>query len=211
MNLKSLYFNFKYFPFRVAIKLPVFVSRNVFLLKTEGTIEIDAPIETGMIKIGYGEIGIFDMQRSRAIWQVSGKVTFKGTANIGHGTKISVGRDAHLEVGRNFSVTAESEIVVDKNVRFGDDVLMSWNCLIMDSDGHEILDHAEKVINPPAPILIGNRTWIGCRAVVLKGSKIADGSIIGANSVLTKDISTQPGIYAGNPIRFIRGGVAWKA
>ena len=111
VNFKSLYFNLKYLPLKDAVKFPFLISKNVFLLETNGTIELDAPIKTGMIKIGFGKIGIFDMKRSRSIWQVSGKVIFKGKANIGHGTKISVNKDALLELGDNFAVTAESEIV----------------------------------------------------------------------------------------------------
>ena len=209
VNLKSLYFNLKYLPLKDAIKFPFLISKNVFFLETNGTIKIDATIKTGMIQIGYGEVGIFDMERSRSIWQVSGKVTFKGNANIGHGTKISVGENAHLELGDKFTVTAESEIVAQKNIKFGDNVLISWDCLIMDTDFHKIYDRSGEVINSPEPIIIGQKVWIGCRNVILKGSKISEGSIIGANSFLSKDISSQSGIFAGNPIRFIKGNITW--
>ena len=64
-----------------------------------------------MISIGYGEVGIFDMKRSRSIWQVYGEVVFKGKANIGHGSKISVDKNGTLELGNNFKTTAESAIV----------------------------------------------------------------------------------------------------
>lgn len=206
-----MYFNFKYLPFKDAIKFPFFVSRNVFLLETNGTIKIDAPIKTGMIQIGYGYIGIFDMKRSRSIWQVSGEVTFKGKAHLGHGTKISVNEDAHLEFGNNFRVTAESEIITQKNIQFGDNVLVSWNCLIMDTDFHKIYDQTGALINPPEPIIVGHKVWIGCRNVILKGSKISDGSIIGANSFLSKDISDKSGLFAGNPVRFIKGDISWES
>lgn len=210
INFKTLRFNLKYLPLRDAIKLPFLISKNVFCLETNGTIKIDAPIKTGMIKIGYGKVGIFDMKRSRSIWQVSGHVIFKGDANIGHGTKISVNKNARLELGNNFRITAESEIVAQKDIQFGDNVLISWDCLIMDTDFHKIYDQAGKLINAPEPIIIGQKVWIGCRNVILKGSRISDGSIIGANSFVSKDISSQSGIFAGNPIRFIKGDVTWK-
>lgn len=210
ISLKTLYFNFKYFPFKEAIKFPVLISKNVFLLESKGSIKIDAPLKTGMILIGFGNIGIFDMKRSRSIWQVAGEVVFKGKANIGHGTKISVNKNALIEFGDNFSVTAETEIVAEKKIRFGRDVLISWDCLIMDTDFHKIYDQDDKLINSPKPIEIGNKVWIGCRNVILKGSKIADNSIIGANSFLSKDISDKSGIFLGNPIRFVKGNVRWE-
>ncbi|MCI2230247.1 acyltransferase [Polaribacter sp. MSW13] len=210
INLKSIYFNLKYLPFKDAIKFPIIISNKVFLLKTKGTVTIDAPIKTGMIQIGFGEIGIFDMKRSRSIWQVSGKVIFKGKTNIGHGSKISINKDAEIEFGENFIITAESEIVSERKIRFGKNVLISWDCLIMDTDFHKIYDNTKKLINSPEPIIIGDKVWIGCRNVILKGSQISNNSIIGANSFLNKDITNQSGIYAGNPIKFIKGDVTWE-
>ena len=48
------------------------------------------------------------------------------------------------------------------------------------------------------------------RNVILKGSKVSDGSIIAANSFLNKDISEQSGIFIGNPIQFVKGQIYWE-
>lgn len=211
INLKTIYFNLKYFPFKTAIKLPVLISKNVVLLKTDGKISIDAPINTGMIKIGFGDIGIFDKKRSKSIWQVSGgDVIFKGNAIIGHGCKISIGEKGILEFGKNISLTAETEIIAYDRIVFGNDCLISWDCLIMDTDMHEIFDKSGNQINQSKPIVIGNKVWIGCRSVILKGTKISDNSVIGTNSLITKDISDKSGIFAGNPVRFLRSDIDWK-
>lgn len=210
INLKSIYFNFKYLPLKEAIKCPFLLSKNVFLLESKGSVKIETHIVPGMIKIGYGKIGIFDMERSRSIWQVSGKIVFKGKAELGHGTKISVNEGATLEFGHNFTIAAESEIIAHKKIQFGDNVLISWDCLIMDTDLHQIHNKMGQLINAPAPIIIGQKVWIGCRNVILKGSKISDDSIIGANSLLSSDISNHSGIFAGNPIRLIKENVTWE-
>ena len=52
INIKTLYFNFKYLPFKEAVKLPVFLSRHVCLKKIKGKVIINSKIRTGMIKIG---------------------------------------------------------------------------------------------------------------------------------------------------------------
>ncbi|MFY0630665.1 MAG: acyltransferase [Flavobacteriaceae bacterium] len=210
VNFKSLIFNLKYLPFKQAIKLPFLISRKVYLMKTKGEISIESPIKTGMIKIGYGEVGIFDKKKSRSIWQVSGKVIFKGSANIGHGSKISVGQNATLEIGDNFNMTAESSIVCQKHIEFGNNCLVSWECLIMDTDFHKILDEDKKIINNPEPIIIGDKVWIGCRNLILKGSKISNNSIIGANSMVSKDISQNSGLFVGNPIQLKKENVTWE-
>jgi acetyltransferase-like isoleucine patch superfamily enzyme len=210
INFKSIYFNLKYLPFKYAIRLPIFVSNKVFLLEAKGAIKIDPPISTGMILIGYGNIGIFDKKRSRSIWQVYGNVIFNGKANIGHGCKISVGKDAEISFGDGFTVSAETQIISHKKIKFGKNVLISWDCLFIDTDFHKIFDKAGRRINSPKPIIIGDKVWIGCRNVILKGSKVSDGSIIAANSFLNKDISEQSGIFIGNPIQFVKGQIYWE-
>lgn len=72
---KSIYFCFKYFPARIAIKLPVLLSRHVYLMNADGEIKLDTTDVTfGLIKIGFGEVGIFDSKYSRTIWQNNGGV-----------------------------------------------------------------------------------------------------------------------------------------
>lgn len=51
--------------------------------------------------------------------------------------------------------------------------------------------------------VIGNDVWIGTRSIILGGINIGDGAVIGAGSVVTKDIGPYE-IWAGNPARFIR-------
>ena len=213
INFKSVRFNLTYFPLREAIKIPVLISNNIILMELKGEIHIEKPVHTGMIQLGYsyGGVGLFDKKRSRGIWQVSGKVIFKGKARIGHGAKISVGENATLELGNNFALTAESSIVVKKRITFGNDCLISWDCLFMDSDFHKIYNKEGKVINEPADIRIGNKVWFGCRNLILKGSTIADNSIIGANSVVNKALEEPSSIYVGNPIKLIKKEVRWEA
>lgn len=54
-----------------------------------------------------------------------------------------------------------------------------------------------------ADIALGNDVWIGARVIVLPGVQIADGSVVGAGSVITKSLTEPYGIYAGNPARLI--------
>lgn len=210
LNYNTLFFNFNYFRFNQAIRFPVFVSRNVNLRKTSGEILFEAPVKTGMIYLGFGDVGIFDKKRSRTIWQVSGKVVFQGNANIGHGSKIIVENQGTLVLGDNFTISAESSIVVSTMIKFGNNCLLSWDILIMDTDLHKIKDINNVIINDPKAIIIGENTWIGCRCLILKGVIIPSNSIIGANTTVSKKLETENCLYAGNPITCLKTNVKWE-
>ncbi|WP_212667546.1 acyltransferase [Gottfriedia acidiceleris] len=207
---KTIYFNFRYFKFRTAIKMPVLISHNVRLLKTKGKVIIENSNPTLFdIRIGFGDVGIFDKQRSRTIWENSGVIIFKGRASIGHGSKISVA--GLLEIGNNFRISAESSIVCFKQISIGHDVLMSWETLIMDTDFHIIKNHKDEIINNDKEIIIGNKVWIGCRCTILKGTIIGDGNVVAANSVVTANYNNENSIIGGNPIRTLKDKIYWMA
>jgi chloramphenicol O-acetyltransferase type B len=56
---------------------------------------------------------------------------------------------------------------------------------------------------PAGPTEIGNDVWIGRRAIIMPGIRIGDGAVVGAGSIVTKDVASYA-IVAGNPARFIR-------
>lgn len=209
---KTIIFNFHYFPFRVAVKLPFFIYWRSDLYIMKGSISINAPITTGMVKFGVHSLGTRDTFYSRTMWDVSGTLIIGGIANIGRGTKISIGKDGILNLGDNFTITGDSEIICQHNVSFGNGCLLSWNILIMDTDFHQIMDRSNSIINNPKAIRIGNHVWIGCRNTILKGSDIADNIIVSANSTITRKFSDPNCIIGGNGkyCHVIKTDVMWK-
>lgn len=205
---KSIYFNLKYFPFRTAIKLPVLISYRTKLAVMQGSIHLNK-IKTGIIRIGFGYVGIFDKNNSRSIWENSGQVYWGGKCSIGHGSKISVGKKGKLIIGNNFCITAESQIVCQKQILIEDDVLISWECLIMDTDFHDIFVNDIK-INDDKEIIIRKNVWIGCRSTILKGVEVYSGNVIAANTNLTRTIRKSNIIIAGNPGSIIKENIKWS-
>jgi acetyltransferase-like isoleucine patch superfamily enzyme len=205
---KTIYFNFKYFKFRDAIKFPVILSHRVTLARTKGKIVIDAPIETGMIRIGFGGVRIFDRKHSWGVWYLMGNITFKGRASLGYGTRLSVFGD--LTFGNNFAISAQTQIVCNKKTVFGDDVLIGWDCLFMDSDAHWILNENNEPINPPREIVIGNRVWIGARCTISKGTIIGDDVVVATSSVVYGKHETPNCVIGGNPVRILKTEITWR-
>lgn len=207
---KNLYINFKYLPFRQAIKFPIWVSRKTLLLETSGNIKIEGRVTCRMIKFGYGKVGIFDLNRSRGVLEVIGQIIFRGKAHFGHGCKVSVGKFGKLIIGDNLHITAESSVVCHKHIEFGNNCLISWDNLVMDTDLHKIKNEEGKILNEDIGVKFGNNIWMGCRCLVLKGSNIASGTIIAANSLLSGKNSKENCVIGGNPTRVIKENVFWN-
>lgn len=210
---KTLYFNFHYFDFNTALRLPVLIYNRSVLLKTGGRIVIDGSVRAGMVKFGAYGLGTQDKLYSRTIWEVSGTVVIKGKASFGRGSRISVGRDATLTIGEHFTITGGSEIICQREINFGSECLLSWDILIMDTDFHHVLNEKGEVTNFPRPINIGNHVWIGCRNTILKGVTIGDDNIISANSTITKGVEETKSVIGGHGkyAGVIKRGVAWRA
>lgn len=213
---KTIYFNFKYLKLKQAIKLPIIISHRVWLSKTKGNINITSDrIKPGMIRIGFGEVGIFDSMRARSVWNVDGIVNFDGSARLGHGIKISVEAEGKLNIGNNLIVTAESSIICRDEISLGENVMISWEAQIMDSDLHPIIDSENKIINKDEPIVIGDNSWIGSRVMILKGVKLPKGTIVAAGSTLTKGTlknieEKEYSLIGGNPIKILKEDVTFK-
>lgn len=210
INLKTVWFNLKYFPIGQALKLPILISKNVYLREVCGKIYFNCKIKYGLVQIGYGNVGIFDKKKSRTIWNVMGDVTFCGYAIIGHGSKIEVGPEGSLSFGENLKISAESSIIAFKNIQIGNNCFLSWDTLIMDTDFHTIKNENGEITNSPKSIVIGNHVWIGCRSIILKGSKIPNNSIIALNSLVNNELSEENCIYGGSPVKCIKEKVSWE-
>lgn len=212
LSLLTFYFNFKYFKFKEAIKLPVLIFGKVSVHALKGEIIIPSNLETGTIRIGHNALGIFE-KNMKTVFNIHGKVIFDGKANFGRGCSLSVGKDSEVFFGNNFIATGKSAIVSSgkANVVFGNNNLISWDILILNNDFHSIIDqNLKQIINKPKDITIGNNVWIGCKSTILKGSTINDNIIIGANSVVTGNLDEKNSIYAGSPIKRIKKDVEWE-
>ena len=210
LNLKTIYFNLKYFPFKVAIKLPVLIGRKVFLSRMNGRVIINGPISTGLIQIGYGKVCITDFKRSRAILEIDGDLIFNGRAFIMQGCKINIMQNAQLIIGDDFNMSVECVIIVEKKIQIGKSSGISWESLVMDTDFHHIYDEDGVEFNHPKEIIIGDKVWVGCKCTLLKGAEIPSGSIVAANSMVTKKLSGEKSIFGGNPIRTLKSNITWK-
>lgn len=97
------------------------------------------------------------------------------------------------------------------SIRIGKDCMLGRKISISTTDFHSIIDVATgKRINPAKDVTIGNHVWIGADVAINKGVTIADNSIVGSNSVVTKRFEEPNIILIGMPAKKIREAVTWS-
>ncbi|MEC5293724.1 MULTISPECIES: acyltransferase [unclassified Aurantimonas] len=124
-------------------------------------------------------------------------------------------KDAKITIG-NRCFIGKSHLVCAFGITIDDDVIISWGVTIVDHNSHA-LDadlRNQDIANwhrgqknwtgiQIAPVRIERRAWIGFNAIILKGVTIGEGSIVGAGSIVTKNVAPYT-VVAGNPAREIR-------
>lgn len=116
------------------------------------------------------------------------------------------GSGDNIVLGNNSRIGAHSIIMVREQLIIGDNVEMGPDVIILDYN-HAFGSRDIPIINqgysPAKQIVINDNVWIGARTIILPGVHIEKGAIIGAGSVVTKNIP-EFSIAAGNPAKVLR-------
>jgi acetyltransferase-like isoleucine patch superfamily enzyme len=103
--------------------------------------------------------------------------------------RITIGRCGLICPGVRISAATE--------ITIGESCMLAHGVFLTDADWHGVYDRSEP-IGQTIPLRIGNNVWIGDSAIVCKGVRIGENSIIGAGSVVSRDIPDNA-VAAGNP------------
>jgi len=126
-----------------------------------------------------------------------------------HGGQIKVGNECYIGEG--------SRVWSAGIVHIGDRVLISHNVNIIDNQTHSLsaskrnehfrtifsTGHPSQINLGERPIVIEDDVWIACQSIILRGVRIGKGAVIGAGSVVTKDVPAWT-VAQGNPAKFVR-------
>lgn len=138
-----------------------------------------------------------------------------GEGCIVEGSLVSERAGACIFVGRNTFI-GSSVIASAGRIEVGDDVLISWGCNIVDHNSHAIRwSQRQNDVKDwyqgkkdwthvdVKSVKIGNKSWVGLNAIILKGVEIGEGAVIAAGAVVVKNVPPWT-IVAGNPAVPIR-------
>ncbi|PXY42080.1 acyltransferase [Flavobacterium cheongpyeongense] len=132
-------------------------------------------------------------------------------------------QDGKITIGDRTFIGGGTFICIDE-IEIGNDVMFSWGCTVADNNSHsniwserkdDVLDWKKGLDEnkigaykdwtnvKKAKITIKDKAWIGFNSIILKGVTIGEGAIVGAGSVVTKDVQDWT-IVAGNPARMVK-------
>lgn len=140
-------------------------------------------------------------------------ISYKKGLTTGHGCRIdALSTKKTLSIGENARIGDYVHINADERVTIGDNVLIASKVFISDASHgmYKGKNQSSPYSNPSlretitAPVVIGDNVWIGENVVILSGSKIGNGCIIGANTLVNGEDFPDNTIIVGSPARIIK-------
>ena len=193
--IKTIMFNFRHMPFKVAIKLPVHLYGPIDLCNTVvGGVSFTSKLHFGGWKIGqwtgypYGNEGRI-RRRNRFVTRlcIEGKLILGECGVIANGVAICVRREGVLSIRNDLFLGHGTKIICKESITIGKRARIGWESQIYDTNFHFLSDAEGNIRRMIKPIEIGDYVWIGNRTTISKGTRLGNYSIVSANSLLNKD------------------------
>lgn len=127
------------------------------------------------------------------------------TFGMENGGIIEIG--SGISVYRNLNMVAKS----GKRIDIGNECMFAREVIIRNDDGHTITDAITgEIINAPEDIKLHDKVWVATRSMILKGTEIKEGSVVGAMSLVNKKFEDSNILIAGVPAKKIRDNIVWN-
>ncbi|MCE8949399.1 acyltransferase [Bacteroides thetaiotaomicron] len=201
--IPTVYFNFRYLPFKQALKLPIWIYKPHFV-SLRGSVVIEASkISSGMIRLGFLTATAYP--NNGISWNNEGMIIFKGKCVIGNNAFIVTGKRGVIEFGENFCSTTSLKIISCIGIKFGKSVTLGWEVIIMDTNFHPLYDiEKNKFKKAYGEIVIGEYNWFSSQCYIMHSVHTPERCVFGARSVLVNGGKYEPYcVYGGNPVRVL--------
>lgn len=207
--LVTIYLNFRSFPLRQAIRLPVFVYGWPKLFALYGIMECVGVCKMGMIKFNQSDSGAPSNPGCSMAINNWGKIIFRGACLIRSGCKINVNFNGTLDFGNKVKVMHQCNIAAYNLVQVGDKTTIAHCCQIFDTNFHYVANFNRSVVpRKNKTVLIGESCWICNTSSIAAGAAIPANTIVASNSLVNKNFLDVPpeSIIGGIPAKFISSG-----
>lgn len=208
--LKSLYFNFHYLLFKQACRLPIMLYKPKFL-SLKGSVKIDAEkLFPGMITLGFRTVDVYP--NTGISLDIGGKITFKGKCSIGNNSFISISKSREVIFGHYFMATTSFRLVSYEVIEFGANCLLGWECLVSDSDFHQIIyRNSGDAPSKTGKIVLGEHCWLANNCTLMKNATLPSHTIVASHSLVNKPmVIPEYSLIAGIPAKMKKTEVDWR-
>ncbi|RLJ67126.1 maltose O-acetyltransferase [Lacinutrix venerupis] len=149
-------------------------------------------------------------------------VVIRGKGHVKFGNKVNIGvinsplfyntyayiearsNDAVISFGNNININNSFSVVSEKSITIEDNVLIGYNCSIIDSDFHDLEpSNRNNNTQKKESVLISKNVFIGNNVSIFKGVTIGENSVVAASSVVTKSFPSNV-VVGGNPAKIIK-------
>lgn len=212
--VKTLYFNFKMFPFSIARKLPVFFYGSIKFTSLKGEITIKAPIKSGMV--GFGQP--YEMTtRSCGIAELflEGNMIIKGHVAFSKDVFLYIKHNAHFEIGHLSTIASKSKIICTHKIILGSFVQCGSETQFLDTNFHPLINTQSGIQYPMSfPINIADYVYTGSRVTIMKHTVIPSFCTIASNSLTNKNYTSlgKNTLIGGLPAKLLKENISrdWK-
>ena len=204
--LKTIYFNYKKFPYSQAKKLPVVFYGRVKLLNISGDLRIEAPITKAMIGFGQPYEAITRSKRTAELY-LAGTLVIKGNVQFGIDYFIHIAENAVCEFGHMASLESSGKIICKQSIILGDYARIGSESQLIDTNFHQMINTSTGEKYPMyAPILIGKYNFISNRVSIMQKTITPNYCTIASNSLCNKDYTSwgENIMIGGIPAKLLR-------
>lgn len=150
----------------------------------------DENLEIGTNKLKRSRAETYIRLHKKAVWKA------EGGCNLAYGVTLEVLESAMLET-LFFTMNSFSTIIVGNSIMIGNDVMIARNVTILDSDFHNIT-YNERKKSKYGEVKIEDHVWLAANVMILKNTRLGQGSIVSANTLITSGTKINEKVIIGN-------------
>jgi acetyltransferase-like isoleucine patch superfamily enzyme/coenzyme F420-reducing hydrogenase beta subunit len=163
-------------------------------------------LKKGITIIGYKKFSKSKLE-TRIFVDEKATLELGGNVSIGYGSDIEVFSKATLIIGGGSKTNIGATIICGERIEIGKDTMLGRHITIRDNNGSHYMNR--QGYKNTRPVIIGDKVWLTEQCTVMPGVKIGDGAIIGALSLVIRNVPAHC-LASGHPAEVIDEDILWK-
>ena len=163
-------------------------------------------IRNGVLNLGTKKFRKSKLE-TRLLVESGATLRYDGNVSIGYGSDIEVFSNATLSFGGGVATNIGATVICGERIEIGKNTMLGRHVTIRDNNGSHYINR--QGYKNTRPVIIGDKVWLTEQSTVMPGVKIGDGAIIGALSLVIKNVPANA-LASGHPAEVIDEDILWK-